>query len=135
MKFKSFLIWVAFPLLVLLAYWKITVSNRIGMKLTDCKDGSIEAIQELNKQLIRNFLNREFYQVSAFTDFGPCYLANYNKKYELLRVAIDPPSGWSGLYKATPQQLQEIVDRKLNDDQIRQYLEAFPNGNYPEDLD
>ncbi|MCF0054637.1 hypothetical protein [Dyadobacter sp. CY356] len=135
MKLKSFLIWVLFPLFVLIAYWEISGSNRTGMKLANCENGSVETIQELNKQVKRNLLNREFYQVSGYTDFGPCYLANYNKKYQLLRVALDPPSGWSGLYKATTEQLQQIVDRKLNDDQIRQYLEAFPTENYPDDID
>ncbi|MBE9464434.1 hypothetical protein ACFP1I_05395 [Dyadobacter subterraneus] len=107
----------------------------VAIKLGDCKNGSVETIAELNKQVKRNFLNQESYEVSAFTDFGPCYLANYNKKHELLRVAIDPPSGWSGLYKASAQQLQEIVDKKLDDDEIRNYLEVFPNEDYPEDID
>ena len=135
MKIKSFLILIMLPLFVLIAYWEISGSNRIGKKLANCENGSFETIQELNKQVKRNLLNREFYQVSGYSDFGPCYLAKYDKKYELLLVATDPPSGWSGLYKATTRQLQEIVDLKLNDDQIRQYLEAFPIENYPGYID
>lgn len=135
MKFKIFLIWVVLPLCIMIFYLKIKGSNSVRIDIKDCKNGSIETMQELNKLIKQNFLDREFYEVYASTYFGPCFLANYNKKYELLRLAGDPTSGWDGFYKATPRQLQEIVDRKLNAEYIYHHWEVFPSKNFPSDLD
>lgn len=135
-KLKIFLIWVILPLFVLIFYWKIKGSNSVPITIKDCKNGSVETMQELNKLVKQNFLDQEFYEVYAFTDFGPCFLANYNKKYRVLLMATDPTSGWSGFYKVTPQQLQKITDQKFSADDFYGRLKTLPDSmfhNFPSD--
>lgn len=129
-KFKIFLIWVILPLFLFITYYKIKRSNSIHIEIKDCKKGSIETIEKLNGLVKSNFPDQEFYEVFATTDLGPCFLANYNKKHEVLCVANDPSSGWSGFYKATPQQLQNITDQKLSADAFYNSLEILPDSAY-----
>ena len=133
-KFKIFLIWVILPLFILISYRKIKGSNFTHIEVKECLNGSVETIAELNNLVRNNFLDQEFYEVYATTDFGPCFLANYNKKYQVLCVANDPNSGWSGLYKVTPQQLQKITEQKLSADDFYNRLEILPESafqNFP----
>lgn len=128
------MIWVILPLVVFITYRKIKTSNYIYIKIKECTNGSIETIRELNKLVKSNFLDQEFYEVFASTDLGPCFLANYNKKYQVLSIAVDPSSGWSGFYKVTPQQLQKISEQKLSADDFYNRLEILPDSafqNFP----
>lgn len=127
-KFKTLLIWVILPLFLLIFYLKIKGSNSVHIKIKDCKNGSVETMQELNKLVKENFLDQEFYEVNASTDFGPSFLANYNKKYRVLLIAIDPPSGWSGFFEVTPHQLQNVSDQKLSSDDLYVRLKTLPDS-------
>jgi len=89
--------------LVLVIYLvsKVTKSNSAQLNYTFVKadsvgadGGDIPTIGKLNELVEKNFLDRNYYEVSSFetTSWSGCY-ANYNKKYQSLCVGTS--DGWS----------------------------------------
>jgi len=87
--------------------------------------GDIPALHMLNVIVEENFLDREYYEATAYeTVRGHHLSANYNKKHQAL--FIGDADGWWYFFYATPTQLKEIVDQKIPAFRFKQFLKPFP---------
>lgn len=94
-------------------------------------DGAIPAICKLNELVEGNFLDRSYYEASAFetTSWGRLF-ANYNKKYQALFIGTG--DGWSYFFYATPEQLKMIADRRIPANKLHLFLKPFPQKHLGE---
>lgn len=128
LRLKKIVIWIVLPICILIFSWKLSRSNTEALRLKNCDDDGIETIRVLNQLVKKNYLNREYYEVWSYSDFGPCFAVNYNTQHQVMLLSSDPPSGWYGYYQATPKQLQNIVDLKIVEDSLPRHLKSLPDS-------
>jgi hypothetical protein len=134
MTTRSSILYACLFILVLFAISKVSKSNSAEVDYTatvpDSAGGSggeIPAIAKLNEMVAANFLNRDYYEVSAFETSSWFRLyTNYNKKHQALFIGT--VDGWSSYYYATPQQLKFIADRKIPGYKFHEFLKPFPTN-------
>ena len=131
-KNMKLLIYICSFILLIYAVSKVTTSNwaeveyiSISADSVGGNGGDIPAIRMLNELVEGNFLDRDYYEVSAveMTSWGR-WFANYNKKHQALFIGTS--DGWSYFFYATPQQLKMIADRKIPAYKFKQFLKPFP---------
>jgi hypothetical protein len=115
---------------------KISKSNSAYVCYCDERlgGGDVLAIMKLNQLVELNFLYRDYYEGIACTNddlgfFENCYprwYANYNKKHQALLITGDPLSGWSYFFRATPEELRMVSEKKIPADQLHRYLKPLP---------
>ncbi|MEO6286943.1 MAG: hypothetical protein ABIN80_05735 [Dyadobacter sp.] len=126
--FKNLIFFFFIPIALIYLASKISRSNSAFVYyVQETKDGGdLLAINKLDKLVERNFLNREYYEVITYNDIGRQWVANYNKKQQVLLISGDPMSGWSCMCYATPRELKMIADRKIPVSKLHEYLKPFP---------
>ncbi|MCF0069801.1 hypothetical protein LZD49_04910 [Dyadobacter sp. CY261] len=119
-------------ILIIFVVSKVSKSNSAEVDYTATKPdrfggtgGDIPAIVKLNEMVEENFLNRDYYEVSAFeTRSWFRFYANYNKRHRALLIGT--ADGWSSFFYATPQELDSIADHKIPVYKFREFLRPFP---------
>ena len=130
-KSKTALFICSFLLVIFIAS-KVSKSNSAEVDYTFVKadsvggiGGDIPAMRELNKLVQDNFLDRNYYEASAYetTTWNRLY-ANYNKKHQAL--CIGGADGWSYFFYATPAEIKMIAEREIPGYRFHQFLKPFP---------
>jgi hypothetical protein len=122
---------LSFCLLVYLTA-KVTRSNSAEVSYTYEEEAVVGrrremlALHKLNKLVQKNFLDRDYYEASSFSEstWYRCY-ANYNKKYQAL--LIGDSDGWYYRFYATPAALKLIADREIPPEKFHLFLKPFPS--------
>lgn len=87
--------------------------------------GGLVAVRKLNELVEQNFLDRKYYEASAYEKrtWYRTY-ANYNKKHQA--IFVGDSDGWTYFFYATPAELKMISDRKIAAKNYHLYLRPFP---------
>ena len=126
MSFYTKLAYCIFALfLILWGAFKLYRGNSVDIKINDCADSELKILATLDKTVQRNFLDRNYYEVHSFSSFGPCRIADYDKEKKLLRVCVDPGSGWIGYFKVSEAELHGLVLSKAKFENLHQFCEPY----------
>lgn len=118
----------------LFGVYKIYTSNSKSLYLSDCKNSDAVVIRRLNEIVEQNFLNRESYEVFAYSDEGPCSIILYNTRYKALWICVDPGNGWAYMFDVTPAKLRLVVEKGYTYDQLQKILKPllkYKEASYP----
>ena len=126
---KKFAIYFLAPLGLLYAASKISKSNEAYVQVERFTDDGVSTIKKLNELVEGNFLDREYYEVFARSDFSLEWIANYNQEHQALMISFDPMSGWSAVLSATPQELKTMAEQEIPITELHKFLKRAKKFN------
>jgi hypothetical protein len=129
--FLQIIVWILGLVILTTAASALSNSNTKRISSSDCPEAELKALNELNNLVKNDFLGRDYYEVMASAD-GPCFLANYNTEEQVLLLANDPMSGWSGFYEVSPSQLEKICADRIRYEDFHNHFKPLPSRHLVE---